>query len=215
MPDHQTGHKWGRTRVKICGVRDVETAVAAAEAGADAIGLVFVDDSPRFIEPDDAFEVMSALPPFVASVGVFKDTDVDAFADIEALCPTQYTQFHGDEDVATVKGCGPDVIKAVKFDPQTIARELLKWASLDEVCAVLVDAPTPGAGLTFDWRELEPHMGLINKPIILAGGLTPDNVADAVRILRPYAVDVSSGVEKERGVKDLGKVRAFCQAAHG
>ncbi len=204
-----------RTRIKICGVRDVETAVAAAEAGADALGFVFVEDSPRFIEPEDAFEVMSALPPFVASVGVFKDIDVDGFADIEGVCPTQYTQFHGDEDVATVKGCGPDVIKAVRFDPQTIARELLKWASLDEVCAVLVDAPTPGAGVKFDWRELEPHMGLITKPIILAGGLTPENVAEAVRVLRPYAVDVSSGVESGRGVKDVGKIRAFCSSVHG
>lgn len=204
-----------RTRIKICGVRDVETALAAAEAGADAVGFVFVEDSPRFIEPEDAFEVMSALPPFVASVGVFKDIDVDGFADIEGVCPTQYTQFHGDEDVATVKGCGPDVIKAVKFDPQTIARDLLKWASLDEVSAVLVDAPTPGAGVKFDWCELEPHMGLITKPIILAGGLTPENVAEAVRVLRPYAVDVSSGVESERGVKDVGRIRAFCQAVDG
>ncbi|MFO0832817.1 MAG: phosphoribosylanthranilate isomerase [Phycisphaerales bacterium] len=208
-------HSWGRTRVKICGVRDVETAQAAAAAGADAIGLVFVEESPRYVDPDSAFEVMSALPPFVASVGVFRDIDVDGFADIEGLCPTQYTQFHGDEDVATVKGCGPDVIKAVRFDPLTIARDLLKWASLDEVCAVLVDAPTPGAGQAFDWRELEPHMGLITKPIILAGGLTPDNVAEAVRVLRPYAVDVSSGVESERGVKDTGKIRAFCAAVRG
>ncbi len=204
-----------RTRVKICGVRDVATAVAAAEAGADAIGLVFVEDSPRFIEPEDAFVVMSALPPFVASVGVFKDTDIDSFSDIEEVCPTQYTQFHGDEDAATVMACGPDLIKAIRFNPASIGRELMRWASIDEVSAVLVDATTPGAGFVFDWRELEPSMGLITKPIIVAGGLTPENVAEAVRILRPYAVDVSSGVESERGAKDHGKIRAFCDAVRG
>jgi phosphoribosylanthranilate isomerase len=204
-----------RTRIKICGVRDAETALIAADAGADAIGLVFVESSPRFIDPEEAFVVASALPPLVSAVGVFADIDVDTFADIEQLCPTPYSQFHGDEDVETVKGCGPDIIKAVRFDPATIARDLLRWASLDEVCAVLVDAPTPGAGQAFDWRQLEPLMGSITKPIFLAGGLTPDNVAQAVRTLRPYAVDVSSGVEASRGVKDPAKIRAFCAAVRG
>lgn len=204
-----------RTRIKVCGVRDPDTARAAADAGADAIGLVFVESSPRFIEPEDAFAVMSALPPLVASVGVFMDHSVDDFLDIEQVCPTLYSQLHGDEDPKTVKACGPDVIKAVRVDPdrpEQLPELLAKWAALEEVAAILVDAPAPGAGRPFDWKVLAPHVASVHVPIFLAGGLTPENVGDAIRTVRPYAVDVSSGVERDRGVKDPRLIERFCDA---
>jgi phosphoribosylanthranilate isomerase len=201
-----------RTRIKICGVTDAATAHAAAMAGADAIGLVFVEDSPRFIEPEDAFHVMGALPAFVAAVGVFKDADVEVFSDVEEVCPTQFAQLHGDEDARTVRACGPDVIKAVRFDERTIEGDLEKWSLIDEVCAVLIDAQTPGEGKPFDWSRLAGKMDNCTKPIVLAGGLTPENVGEAIRVVRPYAVDVSSGVERERGVKDPALIEAFCAA---
>ena len=186
--------------------------MAAVDAGADAIGFMFVRNSPRFIHPDDAYAIMSGLPPLVASVGVFADPDVDEFSDIEEACPTIYTQLHGTEDVELVRNCGPDVIKAVRFDEATIARELAKWDELEEVCAILVDGGSGGAGVAFDWSLLTPHLERISKPIILAGGLTPENVGHAIREVGPYAVDVSSGVEREKGVKDAALIEAFCEA---
>ena len=201
-----------RTRIKVCGVTDSDTLKACADEGVDAIGFVFVEDSPRSVDPEAAFELTAELPPLMTTVGVFRDCDIDTFCDIEEMCPTICCQLHGSEDKETVLQCGPDVIKAVAFDPQTIGRELMKWASLDEVCAILIDAHNPGEGKAFDWELLAPSMQLVTKPIIIAGGLTPSNVGDVIRILRPYAVDVSSGVERERGVKDAGLIAAFCKA---
>lgn len=201
-----------RTRVKICGIRDIDTALAAADAGADAIGLVFAEGSPRHVEPEDAYDIMTSLPPFVASVGVFRDQSVDEFSDIEEVCPTLYTQLHGNEDARTVKACGPDVIKAIAFDEATIEAELMKWAGVEEVCAILIDALTPGEGRAFDWAKLRHAMDLVVTPIIIAGGLTPENVGECIRTLRPFGVDVSSGVERERGVKDPALIEQFCAA---
>ncbi|HYF15330.1 MAG TPA: phosphoribosylanthranilate isomerase [Phycisphaerales bacterium] len=200
-----------RTRIKICGVTDAATVHAAATAGADAVGLVFIEGSPCFIEPDDAFHVMGALPAFVAAVGVFKDADVEVFSDVEEVCPTQFAQLHGGEDARTVRACGPDVIKTVRFDASTIEAELEKWSLIDEVCAVLIDAGAPGED-GFDWSRLAGRLDRCTKPIVLSGGLTPGNVAEAVRRVRPYAVSVSSGVERGRGVKDPTLIEAFCAA---
>lgn len=200
-----------RTRIKICGVRDVETAGAAADAGADAIGLMFVRSSPRLIMPEVAQEIMLSLPPLVATVGVFMNHSVDAFTDIEEQCPTTHTQLHGNEDERLVGQCGP-AIKAVRFDPATIGAELARWEACDDVEAILLDSPTPGGGVAFEWEQLVPLLEAVSKPIFLAGGLTPENVGEAIRVVRPYAVDVSSGVEKERGVKDAGLIEAFCEA---
>jgi phosphoribosylanthranilate isomerase len=201
-----------RTRIKICGIRDELAAHAAAEAGADAIGFMFVESSVRYIEPEEAYAIMTGLPPLVASVGVFADAGVDEFSDVEEACPTIYSQLHGDEDEELVKSCGPDVIKAVRFEPATIARELERWGAVEEVCAILVDGSSGGAGVAFEWEQLVPHLERVSKPLILAGGLTFENVERAVRAVRPYAVDVSSGVERERGVKDAGMIAAFCEA---
>lgn len=203
-----------RTRVKICGVRDLETALAAADAGADAVGFIFVPGGPRTIAPEDAAAIMYALPPMLTSVGVVRDLSVDAFCDVEQSCPCELMQLHGSEDERTVMQCGPGVMKAVRFAASTIASELRRWSRLGEVSAVLVDGPQPGSGETIDWHRLAEAAASvpIPKPLVLAGGLTPDNVGEAVRVVRPFAVDVSSGVESERGVKDAAKIRAFCSA---
>src|SRR5688572_8790652 len=184
-----------RTRVKICGVRDLDTARAAADAGADAIGFVFHPTSPRFIEPSAAAELMCGLPPMLTTVGLFVNVRPERFHDVEAECPTTLVQFHGNEPESVVRECGPNLIKAIRFDAATIAADLAKWGAVEEVDAILVDGSTGGQGTAFDWSGLAAATRGVATPIILAGGLTPENVGEAIRVVRPYAVDVSSGVE--------------------
>lgn len=200
-----------RTRIKICGIRDHDAAEAAVASGADAIGFMFVRSSARYINPEEAADIMHALPPLVATVGVFMNSSVDAFADAEELCPTTHTQLHGSEDEALVDQCAP-VIRALRFDPSTIAADLERWDNNDSVEAILIDGPTPGEGVAFKWADLIPLLDDVSKPIFLAGGLTPENVEEAIRTVRPYGVDVSSGVERERGVKDPRLIAEFCAA---
>ncbi|MGE3107098.1 MAG: N-(5'-phosphoribosyl)anthranilate isomerase [Phycisphaerales bacterium] len=201
-----------RTRIKICGVKTGDDIRAAADAGADAVGFVFHRASKRYIAPEAAWELSQAIPALVTSVGLFVNAGVDEFCQVEEICPTVLSQLHGIEDEDTVAACGPNVIKAVRFDEAKIDAELQRWSALDEVCAILVDGSAGGEGRSLDWGSLAPRVSACAKPIILAGGLTPDNVADAVRIVRPYAVDVSSGVEKTPGVKDATLMATFCRA---
>ncbi len=204
-----------RTRIKICGIRTAEIAHAAVDAGADALGFVFVQSSPRFIEPEEAWGIIGGLPPLVGTVGVFVNAPIDAFCDIEERCPTTYSQLQGNEEIPLVRRCGPGVIKAIRYDAATVREDLARWDEIDEVDAILVDGSAGGLGESFDWSGLAPHLAGITKPVILAGGLTPGNVAAAIRAARPFAVDVSSGVERERGVKDPGLIEAFCEAVRG
>ncbi len=201
-----------RTRIKICGVRDAETAMVAAECGADAVGFVFAESSVRRIDPDEAWEIALALPPFVAKVGLFVDPNPKEYSAIKERCPFDYGQLHGSESEETVRGCGPWIIKAVRFNPTTIEAEFRRWSAVDEVEALLIDGGSGGEGKTLDWKALARVKDGCDHPIILAGGLTPGNVGDAVRIVRPWAVDVSSGVESARGVKDAALIAAFCGA---
>ena len=201
-----------RTRIKVCGVRDAGTIEAAIEAGVDALGFVFVEDSPRFIEPARAWGLVSGLPPFLMSVGLFRNASLEEFCAIEQQCPTHLSQLHGTEPDNLVRDCGPSVIKAVRFDAATIADQLVRYDAMEEVDAILVDGSAGGEGTAFDWSQLAEAASDINKPIILAGGLDPETVGNAIRAVLPFAVDVSSGVESARGVKDAGKIRAFCQA---
>lgn len=201
-----------RTRIKICGIRDDQALFAACDAGADAVGFMFVEASPRYIAPEAAADLMSLLPPFVAAVGVLANPSVDEFADIEEICPTPYTQLHGQEDGRLVRACGPDVIKALRYDPATIEASIKGWEQVDEVGAILVDGSAGGEGVAFDWPALAGIIEHCTKPIIIAGGLTPANVGAAIRACRPYGVDVSSGVEKSKGVKDPALIEAFCEA---
>lgn len=200
------------TRIKICGIRTEEALFAAADAGADAVGFMFVKTSPRYLPPEEAYGLMTLLPPFVSAVGVYADPSLDEFADTEEACPAQFTQLHGHESEKLVKACGPDVIKAVKFDAETIGRELDRWGACEDVAAILVDGSAGGLGEAFEWSRLAPLVDACAKPIILAGGLTPANVGQAIRLARPYGVDVSSGVERVRGEKDPALIEAFCDA---
>jgi len=199
-----------RTRIKICGLRTERDVQAAVEAGADAVGFVFAPSSPRYLEPDAAADLACILPPFVQAVGLFVDqkaTDVAAIAGDACL---DLVQLHGREDrrlVEEVREQWP-VIKAVRFSPDAITL----WGAETNLDLLLVDGSDGGRGKTCDWAALAAMRHQIKAPLMLAGGLTPDNVAEAIRTVRPYAVDVSSGVERERGVKDPALIRAFCAA---
>ncbi len=202
-----------RTRVKVCGITNPDDAAAAVAGGADAIGFVFVEGTPRYIEPEEAASIMHALPPFVSAVGVVRDLDVDGFCEIEQRCPCPLMQLHGKETEKTVAMCGPGVMKAFRYDDATIRTQLDRWSNVDEVDALLIDGSDGGEGRAFDWDALGVLTdGYDAKPIVVAGGLGPENVGDAIRRLRPYAVDVSSGVEAEPGRKDHARLAAFMDA---
>ena len=204
--------QWSRTRIKICGVKDSDTAVQCARCGADAIGFVFAKMSPRTIQPDAAASIMMDLPPWVSTVGLMVNPSLDTYERTLEACPTTYTQLHGNEGEAFVGETLGYIIKAIKFDPATIAGELERWAGVPEVDAILVDGSSGGQGVALDWDALAPHVAACEKPIVLAGGLTPENVGEAIRTVRPFGVDVSSGVESDPGEKDPGLIRAFCEA---
>jgi phosphoribosylanthranilate isomerase len=203
-----------RTRITIGGVTDEEQAVGAAEAGADAVGFLFARGRPGSIDPADAYEIMGVLPPLVASVGEFIDPTLDEFSDIEEQCPTIYSQLSGAEDVPLVRSCGPDVLKVVRYDAATIARELALWDEVDEVCAIVIEVGVEVGAAGFDWSLLTPHLEHVRRPVMLAGALTPRNVAEAVVAVRPYGVIAGAGVERE-GVKDVGLIEEFCAAVMG
>ena len=234
------------TRVKICGITNLEDALFAAEAGADALGFVFYAKSPRYIAPDRAREIILRLPPFVAKVGVFvnavgrmvgwSDGRVvewseegrpdhltkdhlttrpiwGAVGEIMAHCHLDYAQLHGDETPKQVAALAPRAIKAVRVRSAADVERLSDYRAV----AYLLDAYHPtkpgGTGETWDW-ELAGAAKQYG-PVILAGGLTPYNVADAIERVHPYAVDVSSGVEAAPGIKDHQKVQRFIVAAKG
>lgn len=198
-------------RVKICGLRDEASARAAVEAGADALGFVFAP-SPRYIEPEAARAIIAGLPPFVCTVGVFVNAPAETVRAVAARCRLQALQFHGDEPPDYCASFDRPVIKALRFrGPEDLA-----GIQHYNVQAVLVDAFVPGrsggTGHALDWEKLRDlHW---RRPLILAGGLTPQNVAAAIAAVRPWAVDVSSGVETG-GAKDHDQIRAFIRNAKG
>lgn len=205
----------GRTRIKICGVRDEEIALAAVECGADALGFVFYDGSPRFVEPERAYQIACYLPPFVTRVALVVNPRPGALVELGKGFPFDVVQLHGSESVEEVRACreaGAQLVKAIRFDAQTIREELKRWGEVDEIDAVLVDGSAGGRGMSFDWATLAAVQEVCPHPIMLAGGLTPETVGDAIRSVQPYAVDVSSGVERARGVKDAGLIASFCDA---
>ncbi|MCY4245096.1 MAG: phosphoribosylanthranilate isomerase [Gammaproteobacteria bacterium] len=200
-----------RTKIKICGITAAAAVRAAAEAGADAVGLVFYPSSPRFVSAEQAAALARAAPPFVHRVGVFVNPEAGQVRAVLAAVALDFLQFHGDEPADFCGGFGRAYIKAVRLrdsDSLTAAEKNYPAAA-----ALLVDAgddDTPGGtGRRADW-PLVPQARKL--PLILAGGLRADNVAEAVRAVAPYAVDVSSGVESAPGVKDAEKIRAFAGA---
>ena len=200
------------TRVKICGITNIADGLAAAEAGADMIGLMFYDGSPRHITLTQAAEISRALPPFVMRVGVFVNPEPDFVLRAIADCNLTLLQFHGDETSEFCTQFGLMSLKAIRVRD---AESLVQLENFD-TSAFLLDAHSKsglgGTGEKFNW-ELAVEAQKFGKPIFLAGGLTPENVADAVQQVRPFAVDVSSGVESAPGKKDAAKVRAFIVAA--
>lgn len=198
-------------RSKICGITRIEDALSAAEAGADAIGLVFYAKSPRAVSVQQARAIIAALPPFVTTVGLFVDASRQELDKILAAVPLDLLQFHGDESPAFCEALQRPYIKALRVKPgDDLAAQV---AAYGQASGVLLDTYVPGipggTGEAFDW-SLVPQ-GL-NKPIILAGGLVAENVAAAIRQVQPYAVDVSGGVEAGKGIKDAEKIRAFMRA---
>ncbi|WP_372874267.1 phosphoribosylanthranilate isomerase [Pseudomonas sp.] len=198
-------------RSKICGITRLEDALAAVDAGADAIGLVFYAKSPRAVTVQQAQAIVAALPPFVTTVGLFVDCQRSELNAILDAVPLDLLQFHGDESPAACEGFHRPYIKALRVRPgDDIAARIGLYGS---AAGVLLDTFVPGVpggtGEAFDW-SLVPQ-GL-TVPIILAGGLTPENVRAAIEQVRPYAVDVSGGVEASKGVKDSDKIHAFVRA---
>ncbi len=200
-----------RVRVKICGVTSPSDARRIAEAGADAIGIVFWPKSPRFVTPRRAREIVRALPPWVAAVGVFVDEDASAIAAVARMAGLSACQLHGDEPPAVARLLSAwKVLKAFRV---RAAADLCRVRAYP-ADAYLFDARSPrgpgGTGETLPWRILRGRS--FGRPFVLAGGLDPDNAALAIRVANPWGVDVSSGVESRPGRKDMGKVRAFLEA---
>ncbi len=214
------------TRIKICGVNDPAIARAAADAGADAIGLVFVDGSPRVVSIDQARAVISALPAFVEPVALFVDAPVDQIRSVCATLGLRTVQLHGRETPPQAVSLHPlSVIKALAYnDLDAAAASLKPWRGVANLAGLLFDAPPEsralpgGSGRPWDWQSLAAlrRSGALKDlaPIVLAGGLNRNNVGDAIRTVRPNAVDVSSGVETSPGIKDASVVKAFCTAVH-
>ena len=196
------------TAVKICGITRPEDALAAARAGAHAIGLVFYAKSPRHVTPARAAEIIRVLPPFVTTVGLFVDATAEGVRAALAEAPVGLLQFHGDETPEFCRQFKRPYVKAVRVKAGV---DLLQYAQdYYDAKALLLDAYVEGlhggSGAAFDWSLIPRGLPL---PVILSGGLTPENVADAVRHVRPSAVDVSSGVESAKGIKDAQKIAAF------
>ncbi len=203
-----------RVRVKICGVRSVDDALAAADAGADAVGLNFHPPSPRYVDPWRARQIVEALPPFVTSVGLFVDLPADEVRRLVVQTRVDMLQFHGAEDGDYCPRFDRPYLKAVRLAPgQRFDAEAFERAH-PHARAVLLDAwhetVAGGSGCSFDWHAVDA-----GPPVVLAGGLSADNVERAIDVVGPFAVDVSSGVERAPGVKDPALMRAFVRAAVG
>jgi phosphoribosylanthranilate isomerase len=197
-------------RVKICGITRAEDALAALRLGADALGFNFWPGSRRYLSPAAAREIVARLPPFATTVGVFVNQPEEEIRAIASASGVQVLQLHGDEPPDLCARLPWPVVKAIPVDQVRALSRLLSY----EVAAFLLDTPSRGyggTGVPFDWSLAEGVSDV--APVILAGGLDPDNVADAIRAVRPYAVDVASGVESEPGVKSASKMARFISRA--
>ena len=202
-----------RTRVKICGITRCEDAQLAVDAGADAIGLVFYEKSPRFVSNERAAEICNQIPAFVSRVALFKDAEQAFVESVLARVEIDLLQFHGSETPGYCKQFDRPYIKAIGMKGiEHDAGFLMSSAeTFQSAKALLLDGHAPGeaggTGVSFDWAAISK----IDKPVVLAGGLTVENVHQAINLMHPYAVDVSSGVESSPGIKDKDKVAAFME----
>ena len=210
-----------RTRIKICGLTRHEDVQAAVVAGADALGFVFYSRSPRYIQPEAAARLMAKIPPFVSTVGLFVNASVAEVQEVVAQTSISLLQFHGDETPALCAAIASAVnrpyIRAIRVKPDTDPADLLEYESDYRAASTLftgllldtyVDS-YGGSGKVFDWSLIPEN---IAPRVVLSGGLSAQNATDAVQRVRPYAVDVSSGVEHDKGIKDAAKIRAFIAA---
>jgi len=202
-----------RTRVKICGITRPDDALRAAHLGADAIGLVFYDKSPRAIDVDIARDILAVLPPFVTVVGLFVDPTPRHVAAVLHRVPLDILQFHGNEEPGECTAYNKPYIKAIRVkDGLNLHEQAKRYTSAR---GLLLDTYVPGVpggtGQAFNWSLIPKNL---NKHIILAGGLTPKNVWQVISAVRPFAVDVSSGVEVEKGIKDPEKMAAFIRGVN-
>jgi phosphoribosylanthranilate isomerase len=198
-------------KIKICGITNLDDALAAAAFGADALGFNFFKKSPRYVEPGKAAEIISQLPPIIMPIGIFVNEREEKIRELQALTCIQTVQLHGDESPEFCQRFGARVIKAF----QVKDKESIKHMAQYHVGAFLLDSyrddQRGGTGTTFDW-----HLAVVAKTfgrVILAGGLTPENVAEAVKLVQPYGLDVAGGVEREKGVKDHAKLKKFITEA--
>jgi phosphoribosylanthranilate isomerase len=197
--------------VKICGVRTPADLEACAAAGANAVGLVFAPGSPRELAPTEVIDLIAEMPDELEPIALF----VDPANDLVDAWPGAWIQLHGEETPERVTAIaamtGHRIIKAIPFDADAV----LAWDEHPDVEILLIDGPRGGSGEPFDHAALAPLLATLAKPVIIAGGLDPETVAEVVRGLQPFGVDVSSGVESTRGIKDHDRIRAFVAAARG
>jgi len=198
------------TRVKICGITRVEDGLACAQLGADAIGLVFYAPSPRHVSVEQARAIMAVLPPFITTVGLFVDADSTEVSAVLRQLPLDLLQFHGSESPDYCQGFSRPYLKAVRVKP---GLDLVQYAAqYERAKGLLLDAHVEGiaggTGQAFDWNLIPARLPL---PIVLSGGLHPANVTEAIKRVQPAAVDISSGVESTKGIKDAAKIAAFMQ----
>jgi phosphoribosylanthranilate isomerase len=210
-----------RTRIKICGLSRPEEIQAAAHAGADAIGLVFYPASPRYVPPQAAQQLVAAVPPYVSSVGLFVNQSLEDIRAIVSQAPVSFLQFHGDETLdeccAIAAAVNRPFIRAIRVQSDMNSVDLIKYEQAYRAASrlfsgLLLDAFVDGyggGGKVFDWSLIPQDLA---PRVVLSGGLTVQNVAEAVARVRPFAVDVSSGVELSKGIKDISRIRAFAAA---
>lgn len=201
---------YDRTRIKICGLRTEQDIESAIGSGVDAVGFVFVKSSPRYITPERAADLVCMLPPFIDAIGLFVDQSPSEVADIANNAFIEIIQLQGHETKAEVEELQSDfaIIRAVPFGSATFQQ----WKSSPLIDLLLVDGSSGGQGTTFCWEALTQESPTITAPLIIAGGLTAQNVGEAIRTVHPFAVDISSGVESDRGKKDPELIRNFCHA---
>lgn len=199
-----------RVRVKICGITRLEDALSVVDNGADAIGLVFYPPSPRNVTIDQAAEIANHIPAFVSVVGLFVNAQPNFVRSVIVAVKLDLLQFHGDETPEECASYGLPFIKAIRVKTDTNLVQCAKdfYASKALLLDTFTDGAVGGTGHVFDWSLIPP---VLSKPVILAGGLNQKNVAQAIEQVKPYAVDISGGVEISKGIKDAAKIAAFMQ----
>lgn len=194
-------------RIKICGITNLDDAMAAAELGADALGFNFYPESPRFIAPETAAEIIYQLPPFILTVGIFVNEPEEKVREIHERTGIQVFQFHGDESPEFCERFERRVIKVFRVKDKESLHSIMHYKASAFLLDSHKDGLLGGTGVPFDWDLAQDAAR--SRRVILAGGLTPENVGEAIRRVKPYGVDVAGGVEKEKGIKDHGKIKKF------